>query len=117
FAAMPSMSTAMMRAPSFAIASAMPSPMPEPAPVTSATRPVSKPSMVFSLRAIECDREVGHIGPGRVHDECLTGSLGGHVEQRREGLAGGAHVELIAARFSGNASSDAVGPLNPSTGE
>src|ERR1043166_7521277 len=110
---MPSMSTAITRAPALAMAKAMPSPMPEPAPVTSATRPANNPSMMFSLRAIKGDREVGHIGPGRIPGECLMGALGRHVEQRRESVAGGAHVELIAARLSGNASADAPGALKP----
>src|SRR5207302_8659660 len=107
------MSTAITRAPAFAMASAMPSPMPEPAPVTSATRPVSNPSMICSLRAIKGDREVGHIGPRRVHRECLTRALGRHVQERRERLAGGAHVELIAAGLSRNASPDPAGPFKP----
>src|ERR1700720_3281846 len=111
------MSTAITRAPAFAIASAMPSPMPEPAPVTSATRPASNPFMISSLRAIKRDREMGHIGPGRVHRECLTRALGRHVQERRERLAGGAHVELIAARLSGNASPDTAGPFKPSARE
>src|SRR5215471_5336754 len=107
------MSTAMMRAPALAMAWAMPSPIPEPAPVTRAIRFASNPSIVRSLRPIERDRELGNVSPRRFHRECLAAALRCHVQQRREGLAGRAYVELIARRLSGNTSADAAGSFEP----
>src|SRR5262249_14752096 len=94
------MSTAITRAPAFAIASAMPSPMPEPAPVTSATRPVSNPSMIDSLRAIKRDREFRDPRARRFNRDGLVGALRLDAQQGRERLAGGADIELVALGFA-----------------
>src|SRR5579872_2595518 len=46
------MSTATMRAPAFAIATAIAAPIPEPAPVTSAILPSNKPAMIYAAKMI-----------------------------------------------------------------